>query len=283
VVSPVPVLEIGGSHVTAALVDTVEGTLLRHARGVLDGGADAETLLAAIAGTASGLGLSGRTKWGVALPGPFDYARGIGLFRGVGKFDALNGVDVGAALRERIVPRPTGFRFLGDAIAFGLGEWAYGAARGHERVAAVTLGTGVGSAFLVGGRPVTSGSTVPPEGRADLLTIGGRPLEETVSTRALPAGVFASAARGDPRAAEVVRRTYCALGQALAPWLRRFEASVLVVGGGISAAWELIAGPLREGLALDLPVVRSADTERSALLGAANGPPPTGVEDGPPD
>ena len=48
---------------------------------------------------------------------------------------------------------------------------------------------------------------------------------------------------------------------------------VMVVGGGISAAWELISGPLDRGLkaggAPDLEVVNSPDTETSALLGAA--------------
>jgi glyoxylase-like metal-dependent hydrolase (beta-lactamase superfamily II) len=32
------------------------------------------------------------------MPDPFDYERGIGLFRGVAKFEALYGVDVRAAL-----------------------------------------------------------------------------------------------------------------------------------------------------------------------------------------
>jgi glucokinase len=286
-VSVVPVLEIGGSHVTAAQVDPDQGQVLRRTRAALRGAAPAEAILSAIAATASQLGASAGSLWGAAVPGPFDYARGIGRYRDVAKFDALDGVDVGAALRDAITPRPGGFRFLGDAIAFGLGEWAYGAARGHDRAAAITLGTGVGSAFLDHGRPVTTGPDVPPESRVDLLTIDGRPLEETVSTRAVVAAyraaggwpcetaadVTAGAAAGDPRAAEILERTYCELGRALAPWLTRFEASVLVVGGGISAAWELIAGPLDRGLkaggAPDLAVLSSPDTETSALLGAA--------------
>jgi glucokinase len=281
------VLEIGGSHVTAAQVEPLQGTVLRRTRAALWSGGTAEALLAAITATATELGAPAGAVWGAAVPGPFDYARGLARYKDVGKFDALNGVDVGGALREAIVPRPAGFRFLGDAIAFGLGEWAYGAARGHHRAAAITLGTGVGSAFLDGGRPVTTGPDVPPEGRADLLSIGGRPLEETVSTRAVVAAykaagghpcetaahVTAAAATGDARAVRIVEQAYNELGRALAPFLHRFGASVLVVGGGISAAWELISGPLDEGLraggARELPVVTSPDTETSALLGTA--------------
>jgi glucokinase len=284
----VPVLEIGGSHVTAALVDPDQGKVLRRTRAALRKDAAAEVLLAAIATTATELGAPPGAWWGAAVPGPFDYAAGIARYRNVAKFDSLNGIDVGAALRELIVPRPAGLRFLGDAIAFGLGEWSYGAAQGHDRSAAITLGTGVGSAFLAAGEPVTTGPAVPPEGRADLLTINGRPLEETVSTRAVVAAykaaggdpcetaadVAAGAAAGDLRAVRVLDEAYCQLGQALAPCLHAFGATVLVVGGGISAAWELIAGPLDRGLraggAPDLPVLTSPDTETSALLGAAS-------------
>jgi hypothetical protein len=46
---------------------------------------------------------------------------------------------------------------------------------------------------------------------------------------------------------------------------------VLVIGGGMSAAWALIEPSLCEGLgARDLPIVCSPDTEASALRGAAS-------------
>ncbi|MEK8144748.1 hypothetical protein NKH18_33290 [Streptomyces sp. M10(2022)] len=40
-----------------------------------------------------------------------------------------------------------------------------------------------------------------------------------------------------------------ALGVAMAPWLTRFQATVLVVGGSIAGSWDLVTAPLREGLA----------------------------------
>jgi glucokinase len=111
-----------------------------------------------------------------------------------------------------------------------------GAAAGHTRAVGVTLGTGVGSAFIDAGRAVTTGAEVPPEGRADLLTIGGAPLEDVVSTRALVAAhgasvveVLTAAASGDAHARSVVERAYHLLGVALRPWLRRFAATVLVL------------------------------------------------------
>lgn len=274
----IPALEIGGSHVTAALVDDAD--LHHRVTATLPADGTAADILDTIAACATRLGAPDGATWGIAVPGPFDHAAGVARFHGVGKFESLDGVDVGAALRDAIVPRPAAVRFLNDAIAFGLGEWAFGAASGHDRAAAITLGTGVGSAFLLYGVAVTSGPDVPPEGRADLLTIDGHPLEQAVSTRAVlraygkrpgidVAEVAARAVTGDERAALVLDVAFRKLGGALAPWLERFGATVLVVGGGMTGAWDAIGGPLREGLGDRPELVVSADTERSALLGAA--------------
>jgi glucokinase len=281
----IPVLEIGGSHVTAALVDG-DRIHSRASTGIA-GTATAGEILDAVAACATRLGAPAGATWGVAVPGPFDYATGVARYRGVGKFDALDGVDVGSALRHRIEPRPARLRFLNDAIAFGLGEWAFGAASGHDRAVAITLGTGVGSAFLSYGVAVTTGPEVPPEGRADLLSIDGHPLEQTVSTRGIVAAygnleidvaqVAARAVTGDVRARLVLESAFRKLGGALAPWLHRFGATVLVVGGGITGAWDVIGGPLRDGLLLadgllpadGLTLAVSADSQTSALLGAS--------------
>jgi glucokinase len=278
-----PAIEIGGSHVSAALVDP-SGELGPIARAAIDGHADAATLLGAITSVASRIGADPGASWGVAIPGPFDYDDGIGRYEGVGKFEKLNGIDVGEALRAGVDPAPGTVRFVGDAVAFAIGEWTAGQAGGRARVAALTLGTGVGSAFLVGGRPVTTGPTVPPEGRADLLAKDGTPLEDLVSTRAVLAAyrhedgppvsgvadIARLAADGNALAARVFADTYRTLGEMLKPFIQAFSPEILVVGGGISAAWQLIEPPLREGLGISgLPIVRASDTETSALRGAA--------------
>ena len=64
--------------------------------------------------------------------------------------------------------------------------------------------------------------------------------------------------------------SYRTLGDVLAPYIDAFRPEILVVGGGISAAWPLIEPSLRAGLHNDsVPIVQSADTETSALRGAA--------------
>jgi glucokinase len=278
-----PAVEIGGSHVSAALVDA-SGTVGPILRASLDRNADAATLLDTITAVASRICAGPGSAWGIAIPGPFDYDAGIGRYQSVGKFESLNGIDVGAALKAGVRPSPSSVHFTGDAIAFALGEWASGPARGRARIAALTLGTGIGSAFLIDGRPVTTGPAVPPEGRADLLTKDGQGLEELVSGRAVldayqrlngePAPSVAELAQraqtGDQLAGRVLGGSYRTLGDVLAPYIDAFQPEILVVGGGISAAWPLIEPSLRAGLRNDcVSIVQSADTEVSALRGAA--------------
>ncbi|NEB80477.1 ROK family protein, partial [Streptomyces sp. SID14478] len=82
-------------------------------------------------------------------------------------FASLYGADVRADLLGGLRRRPADVVFLNDAHAFLMGEWSAGAARGHTRVVGITLGTGVGSAFLAGGRILDRGPGIPPEGRMD--------------------------------------------------------------------------------------------------------------------
>lgn len=291
---PTPVLEIGGTHVTAAKVARPEGgwrvlpgsMVRRH----LDAHASADVLLDVLAQAARDLGAGHSGAWGVALPGPFDYHRGIARYADVGKFDQLRGVDVGAGLARRLGPAQQSMAFLNDADAFGLGEYAMGAAGRSRRAACITLGTGVGSCFLAGGVPVKTGKDVPPDGSCYLLQYGGRPLEETVSRRAIrrtyaaanpDAGtpdvheIAAAARAGDTLAIAVLERAFSAVGEAVGPYLSRFGADILLIGGSMAGSWDIVEPAIRNGLALavpalaTLPITRARHSEEAGLVGAA--------------
>jgi glucokinase len=288
----VPVIEIGGTHVLAALVNALDGRVDADSKQTvaLDSNAPAREILSRISECARALDAPGAATWGVAIPGPFDYARGIGRFRGVGKFDTLNGVNLRARL-TRAVDRQARMVFVNDAEAFGMGEWIAGAAAGHDRAVALTLGTGVGSVFIDGGEVIRDRQDVPPDGSAHLLQIDGHPLEATVSRRAILAryAALSGEAHLDDDVRGIARRAvedemarlvfddaYRALGEALAPWLARFRATILVLGGSISGSWNLVAPPLAMGartaepdLAHTLSIVPAALGADAALLGAA--------------
>jgi glucokinase len=280
VVATVPVLEIGGTHVTAAMVEPGSWAVTRTTRYHLDGDAPADDLLGRMWRAGNALRVPAGATWGVAMPDPFDYASGIGRFEGVGKFAALRGVDVGAALRGRL---HGSMAFLNDADAFVLGEWAAGAATGAGRCAGLTLGTGIGSGWLVGGQIVDPGT--PAGGRIHRMDVGGRPLEDVVSRRAIRAAYaatggdvnadvqqIAEAARaGDMRARRVLDAAMTALGRVVGRCVDAFSADVLVIGGSMSRSWDLFAPAFRAGaLGSGLPrVVLAADSDRAPLIGAA--------------
>ena len=294
----VAVLEVGGTHVSAAWVDRDGWQVEAVARDELDPAGDAEQLLAGLAAAGTRLAAPAGTAWGMAMPGPFDYGRGVAHYSGVGKFEGLTGVDVRSALYERLPDRPGSITFTNDASAFLIGEWLIGAARGATRCAAVTLGTGIGSAFLDRGRVVDSGPDVPPQAEVHLLRHDGLPLEDWVSRRALrrdyaarrgrqgyvaragqPDGIdvreIAGLARaGDPAASATFVAAFEVLGEVLGPWLERFGADQLVIGGSIAGAWDLISRPLRTGLCRQsecrYAIGVAAEPERSPLIGAAH-------------
>lgn len=279
----VPVLEVGGTHVSAALVEPRTWTVLSTTRLTLDPGAPAERLLDRFVTAGAAVSADQDAWWGIAMPDPFDYERGIGRFEGVAKFESLNGVDVGAALRDRLRPRPAGVAFLNDADAFILGEWTAGAATGEGRCVGITLGTGIGSGWLADGQVADPGN--PPGGRAHRLRVGRQPLEDVVSRRAIRAAFaraggdpdadvreIADAARaGDERAARVLGVSFEALGAALAPAIADFQADVVVVGGSMSRSWDLFDPWFRKGAgAVQLPPIRCAAHPGTApLVGAA--------------
>jgi glucokinase len=285
VTHPIPVLEIGGTHVTAALIDTSSWrvdppTLVRMD---LDNHATATWLLTRLASAANALPPVSR-RWGIAIPDPFDYQCGIARFHDIGKFENLNGIDIAAALRARITHTPTSFSFLNDADAFILGESLNGAATGYHRAVGITLGTGVGSGWLIDGQIVDPGN--PPGGRARHLTLDGLPLERVMSRHAIRTAythatgdavdvhdITQRARSGDETSRGILHYALHALGRALGPRIDDFAADIVVIGGSMAAAWDLFEPSFLAGLhatGFSAPIVRtSANGHHAPLLGAA--------------
>src|SRR6185503_1143902 len=133
-----------------------------------------EAVVAQLADTARKLPLANGLA--IALPGPFDFATGVAWYRGQDKFDQLYGYNLGDSLREELALDR--LMFMNDAEAFAVGEWTAGEVRGVERCVGVTIGTGVGTAFLADGHVVREGDTVPPGGELYRTQYDGKPLED---------------------------------------------------------------------------------------------------------
>lgn len=200
----------------------------------------------------------------VAVPGPFDYARGI--FRMPHKFAAVNGRSF-AELSGRDAEC-----FLHDANAFLLGEMTHGAARGFSRCGGVTLGTGLGAAFASCGE-IWTGNDGSPAAEVKLWNrpFRGKIAEDFISARALlarfPAGsvreIADRAKAGDPAAQQIWREYGAALFELLSKWQEELSPEVIVIGGGIGRDLALF-GAVPAGL----PLRKSALWGDAALYGA---------------
>jgi len=200
----------------------------------------------------------------VSIPGPFDYKNGI--FRAEHKFAAVR--DCSFAEFADGIPAS----FIHDANAFLLGELLHGAGRGFLRVGAITLGTGLGAAFAVGGDLQCNASGSP----ADHVSIWKRPFregiaEDYVSARALLKnfpGMDAKqledeAVKGNIQAKQTYAE-YCAnLFRLLREWKDRLAAEVIILGGQLRKG--LFLG---EPLPADLNIRFSELGEDAALWGA---------------
>lgn len=286
-------LDVGGSHVTAGLVDLDTRQVRRTARRSVHHSAPADTLLDAWAQAAleacAGDGQD-TVQIGVAVPGPFDARSGRSQMRH--KFPGLYDVALrpllAARLRGQVGPQGTvpEIVFGNDADLFALGEWWSAGADPRARLIGLTLGTGLGSGFVAGGRVVTSGADVPPGGELWNMPAGdpqvgpgiledhacGRTLErlgEEALGERLPAVVLAQRAEdGDRLARAAFRQFGHGLGTLLRPWAERFGADTVVLGGSVSWAFGLFGPEVARALP-GCQVRQSRAFELAPLLGAA--------------
>jgi predicted NBD/HSP70 family sugar kinase len=276
-------LDIGGTHVSAGRIELRSASVdpAGRVRIRFSPAGDRAALVAAILQAARSIAGPDVLRLGVAVPGPFDYA--LGVSRMAHKLEALRGVDLRSELSAALgLPVSSAARFLNDADAFLLGESWAGAARGHRRAVGITLGTGLGSSFLAGGRLAHGGPGVPEGGELYRLRLHGAPVEQTISRGAVLAqyaqdGVdveeIAHRARsGEPGARRVFDDLADALAEFLIPSLRAFEPTCLVVGGSIARSFDLLETRLCTGLEVvgTLRSVTAAERlDDAPLLGAA--------------
>jgi len=149
-------IEIGGRHVTCALVDD-HGVRRKATEAIRE--AQLKPTLALLEEMARRLldadGAAASSCAGVSLGfcGIVDGERGSVLATLDDKFEDAIACDL-PAWSERAFGLP--LRIENDARLALLGEWWGGAARGFEDVVMVTLGTGIGGAAMTGGRLLAS-------------------------------------------------------------------------------------------------------------------------------
>lgn len=275
-------VDIGGSHITVCLVDlqtqqVIPGSELRHH---VDSSASATEVIASWAAPIQEVNERAGLKpgrIGIAMPGPFDYEKGISLIKGLAKYEQLYGLNVKELLAASLGITAADIRMVNDATAYLIGEHQLGSGKGAASVLGITLGTGLGSAWHMNGR-LTDG---------DLYCFPFREgvAEDYVSTRWLlkayaeqtgtsieSVRLMSEVARmGDKAAVDVFRQLGESLGNII---LQRFSSGFperVVAGGNIARSAELFvpdAERVMREAGFDVEVVTAVLGERAALIGA---------------
>jgi glucokinase len=244
---------------------------------------------------------------GLGIPSTIDRERGIAI-------GSVNLPLAGVPIRDLIADRLGVPTFIdNDANLAALAEHRFGVARGARNAIMLTIGTGIGGGLVLGGE-LYRGSTgagaelghvvidyagppcqgnCPNRGCVEVLASGtalgreGRIAAEahpgSALGKALARGeaidgrlVTEAAIAGDGIAVELVATIGRRLGVALSSLANVFDPDLIVIGGGASAAGDLVLEPAREQLRsralppMNETPVRPADLGPEAgMVGAA--------------
>lgn len=303
-------IDLGGTNLKGGLVDETGRVIFKETRPSPAGSLSPGPIVDSLIGLAAELREQARSM-GIEPEGfgfgPPNFIEGTDwIQRQVNNLPGLEGFalrpPLAAALGQNIA-------IDNDVMNAGLAEYRFGAAREYERVFFIAIGTGIAaSIFTEGGARVRyiygwAGDTghiiVDPHGR--MCTCGGRGCLETVATgpairefalaaaRTQKSPVLASrlaqtgdleardvtqaALAGDTAAHDIWNEVGWYLGVALTSYVHIFAPHIILVGGGIAEAGDLLLEPVRRTLAaLASPYyLGHLQAVRKAALGADAG------------
>ena len=284
--------DIGGSHISCAAVDLVSGKIIKETftERSVDNQAQASVIIGtwaqALSAVLAKVPKENVKGIGFAMPGPFDYVKGISYIRGVAKYENLYGLNITDAISASLgINDDFLIRFMNDASSFAVGEAWAGSAAKFNRSLSITFGTGFGSAFISKRIPIVDGPEVPRLGCIYHIPYREGIADDYFSTRGLLSrykkltgreltGVKELAALAET--GKIVADLFIDFGDNaglfLAPWLKKFKAEILVVGGNISHAYNLFGEVFEARLKKEncfCEVAISKLKEDAALLGSA--------------
>lgn len=285
--SPILAVDLGGTQMRTALVDHDGGLLMRRAEPTPRDASCPDALLMLVGGVVAGAGVQRAV---VGVPGRVNY--------GSGTLEYAPNLPPGwaAALTEANLSAVLGLRvsLANDADLAAVGEARFGAGRGHADVVYVTISTGIGAGVILGGRlahgrrslaeaghmiidrtALAAGAPATLEDQGSGTTLGR--LAAKAGLEGSGAGLVALVEAGDPAAVRIWGSVAEVAGIGTANLAHLFSPEVVVVGGGVAHAGELLLGPVRAALARlgprhfasKIEVVAAALGDDAGLAGAA--------------
>lgn len=213
---------------------------------------------------------------GVGTPGSVDNKTGYITFSNNLKFDNVPAKE----MLESKTGKPC--FFANDASCAALGEFYNGAGKGCETLVAITLGTGVGSGLIIGGKVFRGENFAGGEIGHTVIMVDGEPcncgrngcweryasatalvaqtkkaMEENPESKmwncaggkienANPRTAFDAMRMGDSVAKAVVDRYIYYVAVGITNVINVFQPDVLCIGGGICNEGETLIAPIRE-------------------------------------
>ncbi|WP_354040611.1 ROK family protein [Devosia sp. UYZn731] len=266
-------IDLGGTQLRVALVDQAGSIVARAAeRTDSEGGPSAvfaqiDALLDKIS---TGIGRSRYIGVGVSSPGPLDTTTGVVL--DIPTLPGWNNIPLKDMLAKKL-RLPTVVE--NDGISAAIGEWRFGAGKGLQNIAYLTISTGIGGGVIADGRVVRgrrgfaghlghiiidyhsdavcscgakgcfealgAGSALTRRARVIASTPAGATLRSIAAGDLVDAGHVSAAARGgDPAALALLDEEAAILGIGFTGILHAFSPDIVVVGGGVSNSFDLM-------------------------------------------
>lgn len=241
----------------------------------------------------------------VVVPGSVHVETGVVV--NAPNLPSLQGYELASAL-EKALGRPV--LLENDANAAAVGEQWQGAARGCRTIICLTLGTGVGSGIILDDRlwrgidgtageightsveafgvackcgncgcleVYASGTAIVRMAREAMAKSPESRLHDVSASELTAEKVHSAAVAGDRLARELFQTVGKYLGTVMASLVNTFNPEMIVVGGGVSAAWDLFAEHARSEVmrrAFPVParrckIVRAECGGAAGLIGAA--------------
>lgn len=275
-------VDIGGTHITSCLIDVNSGHPIEgsDARGEVDPHQHKEHIIMSWAETITASSKKHDVPInhvGIAMPGPFDYEKGVSLITGLHKYECLYGLNVKDMLSRELRIPVSNIKMMNDASAFLSGEAKAGAGKDCKHLAGITLGTGLGSARLIDGQCQDAELWRMPfrDSRAEEYLSSRWFISEykkRTGKKVTGAKALADMAETDIVARNLFEEFGYTLGEVLT---RRFSdhfPEKIVIGGNISKAWHLFnacCSSVVKEHAPECTLIPARLGEDAALIGAA--------------
>ncbi|MEW6233693.1 MAG: ROK family transcriptional regulator [Chloroflexota bacterium] len=274
-------VDLGATHILVVVTDlgaNVRAQAVKEEFSISDGpeaALEEVSRLVSQALRAAGVSLDRMMGLGIGVPGPLNYSAGMVIAPPI-----MPGWD-GIPLRARLESQYKIPVYLdNDANLGALAEKWHGAGRGRDNLAYIKVGTGIGCGLIFDGE-IYRGETGsageighimvdeagPPckcGSYGCLESMAGGPAIAQRAEQAIRAGqrtalqrlarnhgltakdVADAAAAGDELSQQLYREAGRLIGVAIADLINLLNPGMVVIGGGVAAAGELLLGPIRQ-------------------------------------